>query len=164
MIELTLFEEAAEVLRGLVPRPLGTVVCKARSYGLKVWFDAAQAPREHYEAQLVGAKHVAAAKVLAIEVGFHAEHPKAEENDAALRTLLGQEAKWRRALGKEAEAGTFLGRDGWTRVSETWIDPDLSDPGLGLDIGTRLVDYIVALEPHRRRLLAPATGRKAARS
>jgi hypothetical protein len=134
----------------MVPRGLGTVVCRPRSYGLKVWFDLEAPPREHYEAQVIGAKHVPGAKVLAIEVGFHAEHSKPADNAAALGVLVAAERKWRRSLGQEAVAGPFLGRDSWARISETWIDPDLGDPELGLDIGTRLVDYVLALEPLRK--------------
>ena len=37
----------------------------------------------------------------------------------------------RTALGREAEVGGFIGRpDQWRRVSEVWVDPDLSDPEL----------------------------------
>ena len=42
------------------------------------------------------------------------------------------------------------GPEDWRRVSETWIDPDLGDPELGMEIGARLTDYICALEPLRR--------------
>ena len=57
---------------------------------------------------------------------------------------------WRRALGKDAVAGPFLGPDNWRRISETWPDIDLSEEGLAIEIGVRLVDYIGALEPLRR--------------
>ena len=91
------------------------------------------------------------ASVLAIEVGFHAEHPNADENDAVIAHLLAHEKRWRRAVGKEAQVGEFLGRrDNWRRVSETWPDPDLSDGGLVIELATRLTDYITALEPVRR--------------
>jgi len=39
----------------------------------QVWFGPVKATREHYEAQVIGAKHVPEATVLAIEVGFHAD-------------------------------------------------------------------------------------------
>jgi hypothetical protein len=51
----------------------------------------------------------------------------------------------------EAEIGLFLGRaTAWRRVSETWADPDLSQPGVAFEVATRLTDYITALEPIRR--------------
>ena len=83
---------------------------------------------------------------------FHAEYPKAEENDAVITHLLENEKRWRRVLGKEPQVGEFLGRqDRWRRLSETWPDPDLGDGGLVIEIATRLTDYITAIEPVRRR-------------
>ena len=104
-------------------------------------------PKEHYEAQVVGARDVPGAEVLAIEVGFHSEYPKHADNDAVLAGLLAAE-QWRSDLGDEAVAGEFLGRaDNWRRISETWPDPDLDDPELGTELAMRLLDYIEALEP-----------------
>ena len=52
----------------------------------------------------------------------------------------------------EAQVGDFIGRsDHWRRISETWPDPDLGDGGLVIEIAARLTDYIVAIEPVRRR-------------
>jgi hypothetical protein len=51
-------------------------------------------------------------------------------------------------------AGDFLGRPGWQRVSETWADPDLSDPELCFEVADRLATYIAALEPLRSRARA----------
>ena len=91
------------------------------------------------------------AKVLAIEVGFHAEHSKEADNQAVIDRLLRVEKRWRKDVGKEAEAARFLGRaQHWRRVSETWIDPDLGDPELAFEIAARLTDYITAIEPCRR--------------
>jgi hypothetical protein len=150
-MDLPLFDEAAETLRALVPTELGSIRVRARRYGLKVWFDAEQPPREHYEAQVIGARHVPEATVLAVEIGFHSEHRGREANDRAIAVLVASEATWRPALGDEAVVGPFLGRpDDWRRVSETWADPDLGDPELGMEIATRLTDYLVALEPIRR--------------
>lgn len=152
MLELPLFEEVGEVVRGLVPGGLGSLRMKPRRYGIKVWLDGAvdRAPREHYEAQVVGRREVPAASVLAIEVGFHAEHPDEALNADVLGGLLTVEKKWRRALGAEAVGGVFLGRaEHWRRLSETWVDPDLSEPDLAFEIGSRLVDYMTALEPLR---------------
>jgi hypothetical protein len=150
-MELSPFEAAGALLVGMVPAELGTVRQYAHKYGIKVWFDAEKPTKEHYEAQVVGAKDVPEATVLAIEVGFHSEHPKEPENQAVLDRLLAVEKRWRTEIGKEAEAATFLGRaQHWRRVSETWLDPDLGDPELAFEIAARLTDYITAIEPLRR--------------
>ncbi len=150
-MELSPFEAAAALLAGMVPDELGTVRSSSHRYGIKVWFDTEKAPKEHYEAQVVGAKDVPAAKILAIEVGFHAEHTKEAENEAVLTRLLATEKRWRKEIGEEAQAAPFLGRaEHWRRVSETWLDPDLGDPELAFEIAARLTDYISAIEPARR--------------
>jgi hypothetical protein len=151
-VELPIFDEVGEALRGLAPTELGEYHHRAHRYGVKVWFGAAAPPREHYEAQVVGPDADPRATYLAIEVGFHSEYPKAEENDAAIAHLVANERHWRRAIGKEAQIGDFLGRPGkWRRVSETWADPNLDDGGLVIELALRLTDYITALEPVRRR-------------
>jgi hypothetical protein len=151
-VEPSVFEEVGEAVRGLAPPELGEYRHRAHRYGVKVWFGPVMPPREHYEAQVVGREADERATVLAIEVGFHSEHPKAAENDAVIAHLLANEKRWRRALGKEAEVGAFLGRaDRWRRVSETWPDPNLDDGELIIELATRLTDYITALEPVRRR-------------
>jgi hypothetical protein len=149
VVEVQLFEEVADVVLGLVPAELGRPRCRSRRSGIKVWFGDAAPPREHYEAQLIGADAVEEASVLAIEVGFHSEHPQGPANEAVLDRLLGSETRWRRDLGEEAVAGPFLGRREWRRISETWPDPDLDDPGLAFELGARLTDYIAAIEPFR---------------
>ncbi len=149
-MELQLFDEVGEVLRGLLPDDIGVLHTKHHRYGIKVWFGPAKPTREHYEAQVIAAKHVADAQVLALEVGFHAEHPDPADNVAALARLVAQDQRWRKILGPEAVAGDFIDdRHGWQRVSETWADPDLGDPDLPLELATRLTDYITALEPLR---------------
>ena len=148
-MQLELFEEVAEALRGVLPPDVGTWQCRAHRYGIKVWFGREMPAREHYEAQVIGARHVAEAEVMAIEVGFHAEHPKPGDNEAVIARLLGVEKKWRKALGRDAVAGAFLGRDGWARISETWADPDLGDPDLASELALRLAAYVTALEPLR---------------
>ena len=146
-----MFDEVGDALAALVPPELGPVRVRARRYGIKVWFGPAEPPREHYEAQVIGAEHVGDATTLALEIGFHAEHPRAPDNAEVLAGLAAAEGRWRRSLGDEAVAGPFLGRPDWCRVSETWADPDLDDSELGFDLAARLVDYITALEPLRRR-------------
>jgi hypothetical protein len=151
-VDLPLFDEVGEVLRGLLPTELGELRTKHHRYGIKVWFGPATPTREHYEAQVIGAKHVAEAAVLAIEVGYHAEHRDPAENERALARLRRDERRWRRALGPDAVAGAFIDdRNGWQRLSETWPDPDLGDPDLPLELAGRLTDYITALEPLRAR-------------
>ena len=151
-VEESLFDDVGDILLGVAPDALGPCRFRAHRYGIKVWFGPEKPIREHYEAQVIGAKEVEGASLLALEIGFHSEHPKEAENDAVIAHLLDHERSWRRALGAEAEVGPFLGRnDSWRRVSEAWPDPDLSAPDLGLEIALRLVDYVSVLEPVRRR-------------
>ena len=145
------FDHVADALLGLVLPDLGTLRVQARRWGIKVWFDADTCPREHYEAQVIPARLALGAEVLAIEIGFHAEHPKTPDNEAVLAPISKAERSWRTLLGPEAEAGPFLGRGGWVRVSETWADPNLGDPELPFEVADRLATYIEALEPVRRR-------------
>ena len=147
-MEVHLFDAVEVNLRALVPADLGEPRVKAHRYGIKVWFGPATPTREHYEAQVIGARHVPGATTLALEVGFHAEHPKAADNAAALSHLAAQEKRWRKAIGNEPVAGPFLGsRDDWRRISETWPDPDLGEEDLAFELAARLTDYITALEP-----------------
>lgn len=149
-MDLQLFDEVGEVLRGLLPADLGELRTKHHRYGIKVWFGPAKPTREHYEAQVIGAQHVVDATVLAIEVGYHAEHRDPADNERAIARLRAGEERWRKVLGTEAVAGEFIDdRYGWQRVSETWPDPDLGDPDLPFELATRLTDYITALEPLR---------------
>jgi hypothetical protein len=147
-VELTLFEEVADAIRGLIPPQLGPLRQQVRRYGIKVWLGPERPPREHYEAQVIGASGVGAARVLALEVGFHSEHPRVEDNDKVLSRLRAAEKRWRPILGKEAVVGPFIGRPGvWRRISETWPDPDLGDTELPVELAVRLTDYVVALTP-----------------
>ena len=108
-----------------------------------MWFD--DDTREHYESQLIRVEGGAR-----LEIGFHAEHPKAPQNDAALQRLLAAEARWRRMLGDEAVAGNFIGRAGWRRISEVWPAPATEDIDEAIETAARLADYLLALEPVRR--------------
>jgi hypothetical protein len=151
-VELGLFDEIGEAVRGLMPPDLGVVRFKAHRYGVKLWFTLDTAPREHYEAQVIGPKHVPDATVLALEVGFHSEHSKAADNDAVVDKLLHRERAWRKVLGDDAIVGPFLGRaDQWRRISETWPDPDLSDGDFCMEVALRVTEYMTALEPVLRR-------------
>jgi hypothetical protein len=146
---MELFEEVVEAVRGLVPRELGEFRHRTHRYGTKIWFGEADPPREHYEAQVIGAQDVAEAEVVALEVGFHTEHKDPARNDAVIAAIRIGEGDWRPILGDEAEVGPFIGRDGWQRISETWPDPDLDDPELGTELAVRLVDYVTAIEAAR---------------
>lgn len=150
-MDLSLFDEVAYALRGMAPPELGELHHRAHRYGIKVWFGPEAPPREHYEAQVIGPDGDKRAKVLALEVGFHAEYPKVADNEAVIAHLRATEKRWRRVIGKEAVVGPFLGRpDVWRRVSETWPDPDLSDGELVVELAARLTDYVTALEPALR--------------
>ena len=148
----SVFDEVAAILPSMLPAELGPVRLLARRYGIKVWFgDAAKPDRLHYEAQIIGAADVPGATTLGIEIGFHAEQTKEADNEAELARLVGKEKQWRKVVGKEPECGVFLGRaTHWRRVSETWADPDLGEPGLAVELAARLADYVTALEPVRR--------------
>jgi hypothetical protein len=109
----SLFEDAAAVLPSMIPESLGRLLVEPRRWGLKAWFGAAgRAPKLHYEAQLVGARDVPGRDVqkLAMEVGWHAELSKEDENEAALSVLVAGERSWRKVIGSEAECGVFFGR------------------------------------------------------
>ncbi len=146
-MEVEFFEHVGEVVRGAVPRDLGPVRLSVHRNGVKVWFGET-ASKEHFEAQLIRADLVAEARVNALEIGFHAEHPKAADNDAVLLRLQAVADEWRPVLGDEAVAGPFLGPPAWRRISELWLDPEPYDD-LAFEVGVRLVDYIKELEPRR---------------
>jgi hypothetical protein len=161
MPDWSIFEEVADALRGLTPADLGELHCRHHRYGIKVWVGpATKAPREHYEAQVIGRQYVPEATTLAIEVGFHSEHPQEADNEAVISALVGSERSWRKQLGGEVLTGTFLGSaEHWRRVSEVWPDPDLSDPELVFELAARLTEYLTALEPYRATRRKP-TGRQ----
>lgn len=112
-MERTFFHQVQDVFEGFVIDVGGTLHATAHGRGIKLWYD--DATREHYEAQLLRVDGT-----IVLEVGFHAEHPKAEANEAVLNRLLGREQVWRRELGGEHEAGVFIGVDRWRRISEIW--------------------------------------------
>jgi len=149
-----LFDQVAEATRSMVPDHLGILRLRSRRWALKAWFGPVDPVKEHYEAQIVGAKHAPGATTLGLEIGFHAEHRDPADNDACLARIesngAANAATWRHDLGPEAEIGGFIGRpDQWRRISEVWIDPDLSEEGLAWEIAARLTDYILAIEPLR---------------
>jgi hypothetical protein len=149
--EPSVFDDVAAILPSLVPEELGEVRLMPRRWGIKVWFGPVKPTREHYEAQVLGKDADPAAKVLCIEVGFHAEGSKEDDNDRAIAALVAARKAWKAVIGDEAVAGDFLGGGTrWRRISETWPDPDLGDSDLAFEIAARLCDYISAFEPIRR--------------
>jgi hypothetical protein len=150
VVERSLFDDVAHALRGILPAGSEPAHVTYHRYGIKVWLGSDRPAREHYEGQVIGRQYCPGARVLAIEVGFHSEHPKETDNDEVIARMRRSEKKWRRALGDDAVVGPFLGRaEHWRRVSETWPDPDLGDPELVFQLAGRLNDYIQALEPYR---------------
>ena len=146
-MEQGFFDHVRDAAESLVGDDHGGFHGSSHRRGVKVWFgtDDGRAAKEHYEAQLIRLDGD-----VALEIGFHAEHRDPARNRATLDALLAREAAWRRDLGDEAEAGTFLGMDGWTRVSEIWPAPDADDPEAPMEIAARLADYVDAIEPVRQ--------------
>ncbi len=140
-----LFEQVTDVLGGLVTDEHADFEHFAHGSGVKVWYDR---PKEHYEAQFVRSPDHDGA---VLEVGFHAEHPN-EARNVALIEALTTRSGWRRALGRDAEAGAFLGgRDRpWRRLSEVWDEIDVAAEDLALEIADRLSAYIEFVEPRLR--------------
>ena len=148
-MELPLFEQVSDLVRALAPEGHGDVRMRAHRRGIKVWFDAATPTREHYEAQMLSRRYVDDVEGVALEIGFHIEHPEPDRNRATVASLEASEKKWRKSLGSEPELGPFFGQSNWRRCSEAWIEPDLDDPDLAFEVASRLVDYMVAIEPIR---------------
>lgn len=149
--ELHLFEQAGELVRAMAPDHGVGARYRAHRRGVKVWFGTEKPTRFHYEAQVIPPRLNPAGRVgpdeFAVEIGFHAEHGD-ERRNAAIVTRLGeQESAWRTSLGDQAELGPFLGNDNWARLSEVWVEADLTDPDLAFELASRLVDYIDAVEP-----------------
>jgi hypothetical protein len=145
VVEPGFFEIVRDALEGFVAGVGGRRNSYVHSRGLKVWFD--DDTREHYESQLIRVDGE-----VQLEIGFHAEHPKAPQNDEVLRRLLAAEPVWRPQLGDDAVAGDFIGRAGWRRISEVWLAPDSAVVDEAIEAAARLADYVIALEPVRRAI------------
>lgn len=143
MVERSFFHQVQDAVEGFVAEVEGDLHSSAHGRGLKIWFG--DATREHYEAQLIRVEGETA-----LEVGFHAEHPKVAENEAVLARLSAHEPAWRAVLGDEPVAGEFFGAERWRRISETWEPPDPHDVDASIEVAARLADYVVAIEPIRR--------------
>ncbi len=102
------FETVRDAFEGFVVAVPGQRNTYVHNRGLKAWFD--DDTREHYEAQLIRVDGT-----LQLEVGFHAEHPKAPLNDAVLQLeelpmmAIGTEIILVESEGTEAVRGTFKG-------------------------------------------------------
>lgn len=138
---------AVEGFVGNVPGPRQTT---AHSRGVKVWFG--DSTREHYEAQLIRIN-----EAITLEIGFHSEYPNNSDNDAVLVHLASLEPTWRPTLGHEAESGPFIGRRGWTRISECWEPPRGSSLDEAIEVAARLADYVTSIEPLRRTRPRPVS-------
>ena len=142
-VERSFFEWVFDAFEGFAGDVAGELHSSSHRRGVKVWYD--DATKEHYEAQLIRVDGEAA-----LEIGFHTEYSKAEDNDAVLAKLTATERTWREELGPTAEAGEFLGNDRWRRISEVWEAPDPDDPEATMEIAARLADYVITIEPLRR--------------
>ena len=139
------YDDVADALQSFLPPSLRDFEWYRTSHNLKLWFGSND--REHYEVQVF--KN---GKDVVLEIGFHAEYKDPDRSDEALGTLLKAEKKWRKELGKDAEAGPFVGRQtAWRRLSEIWKNGshELGDPELAIDAAERLATYIRTLEPLR---------------
>ncbi len=141
-LERSFFECVLDAFEGFAHDIDGELHSSSHRRGLKVWYDGAV--KEHYEAQLIRTTDGAA-----LEIGFHAEYPKVEQNQAVIDRLVAVESTWRQPLGTDAEVGEFLGADRWRRISEVWDPPDPDDPESTIEIAARLADYVLAIEPVR---------------
>ena len=144
IVDQGFFEIARDAFEGFVAGVGGQRNTYVHSRGLKAWFD--DDTREHYEAQLIRVDGGTQ-----LEIGFHAEHPKAPINEQVLQRLLSSEQQWRPALGAEATAGEFIGRTGWRRISEVWPIPETDVIDEAIEVAARLADYVIALEPARHK-------------
>src|SRR5258708_4168775 len=136
------FSDAADALRGFLPKDLRAFSSRTSSRNLKVWYG--EETREHYEVQVIQAK----ARRSVLEIGFHAEHSDRSANEDAIARVRAAS----RRLGKNAQAGPFLGRPSpWMRMSETWDGDHLFEPETSIEAAERLAAYIRTLEPLRRK-------------
>ncbi len=145
-MEREFFGQVEDVLRTLVSSELGDVRTRSHRSGVKVWFGTEKATRFHYEAQLLNRKHVDGGKGAALEIGFHAEERDMTKNEQVLARLMSGEKQWRPLLGQEAEAGEFFGAQNWRRLSDVWLDPELTEDDAAFEVGARLADYVNALQ------------------
>ncbi len=144
------FEQVRDALRSVVAAEYADFGGYAHGAGVKITYGSGERTKEHYEAQIIKGRTKGS---IELEIGFHAEHSKSEQNEATLATLTRDEKRWRKTLGPDPVAGVFLGNDRWRRISETWDTFDFRDLQLAFEVADRLAEYIESFEP----LLARAT-------
>ena len=136
------FEQLSDALAGFLPPGLRAYGSAIGSRNVKVWYGPES--HEHYEVQSLSSRR--------LEIGFHAEHPVETRNEEVMTALRARERTWRRALGKDAQAGPFLGRQrGWRRISEVWDGPGLDTDEAAVEAAERLARYIRTLEKIRMK-------------
>ena len=135
------FEDVYDAFTGFLPPTLRDFKSYRTSHNIKVWYGTGG---EHYEVQTIRRRNG-----YELEIGFHAEHKEAGDNESCLQRLVEKEKRWRSVLGKEPEVGAFIGTRfrAWRRISELW--PASDDPEIAVDAAQRLAEYITALEPIR---------------
>jgi hypothetical protein len=149
------YDQIADALVGFLPPALRDFRSRSGFQTLKVWYGEEGA--EHYEVQLIGKAALAAGGIRAargpmLEIGFHAEHPEATANDAALQTLMRRERTWRKTLGHQPQPGPFAGHQKqWRRLSELWDEDGIGTEEAAIEAAERLASYIEAFEPLRAR-------------
>lgn len=155
------YESVADALGNFLPPALRDFSRYWTAHNLKLWYGDER--REHYEVQIIPARLLKSLEIdgPALEIGFHAEYKERARNEDVLERLLGEERKWRRALGKEVEAGPFIGYQSgsWRRISELWEDAD--GPEAAIEAAERLAAYVRALEPLRASGAKAPGGRSA---
>ncbi len=95
-MEPDLFGLVAEVARSLCEDGLGTIHSRSHQYGTKVWFDADKPPPSYFEAQVMGRRDIDGEKGIAIEIGWHGEARKEQENELLIQALMEREYRWRK--------------------------------------------------------------------
>lgn len=146
------FAQVADALPGFLPPAHRDFQYRVGARNCKVWFASWH---EHYEVQAIARAALRAAGIggtaEALEIGFHAEHPRSDDNDGVLARIAASERAWRKKLGRDPVTGPFVGRreqsDRWRRVSELWDDPRLDEDGAVIEAAERLAAYIRVLEP-----------------
>lgn len=143
------YETIADALGNFLPPKLRDFSRYWTSHNLKLWYGPER--QEHYEVQVIPPRLLKSFSLEgpALEIGFHAEYKERARNEEVVERLLTQERKWRRALGKSAEVGPFIGYQSgsWRRISELWSDADA--PEVAIEAAERLAAYVRALEPIR---------------
>lgn len=133
------YEDVADALASFLPPGLRGYGSTISGRNIKVWFG--EDAHEHYEVQALGRSK--------LEIGFHAEYAAEARNEAVITALTKREKTWRRALGRDAETGRFLGRKDWRRLSEVWDGPGLDTDEAAIEAAERLARYITTLEKIR---------------